>query len=148
MACSLNYLSCYGSYSVEERKILGIDLEHESDFLQDLSLKICELNQWVETSWDTTSMMMSFDVKAHQCGCFNQHLIQGIINIIEEACEKSFLKLREFGWCSGYDIEGSIKNKIEFSWLNQSKNRTQKNKEKLIKTELCSCLACNFRYSE
>ena len=128
MACSLNYLACYSSYSVEERELLGTDLEHESDFLQELSIKICQIDQFLETSWDATAMMMTFDISANKCNYFTRQTITRIIDIIEDLCKKSFSELRHFGWCASYNVEGSIKDKLQFSGLNQSKNGTRKNK--------------------
>ena len=141
--------SMYGSYSPDEKVILGINLADESDFMNELSDKITELDDTnvMYTSWNVTAMIMTIEIETME-SAFNQNQIEKIVEILGEMSgSEKFLSSRHLGSCSRYNMSGTP-GRIEFNWLNQSKNRTHRDKEKIVKVEECSCMSCNFRFLE
>ena len=138
----------YGSYSADEKVTLGINLADESEFLEELSSKITDLDDCtvMYSSWNATAMLMTIEIECLE-GVFKQTQIERIIEILGEMCVESFYKLRKLGWCSGYNMNG-VPGRIEFTWLNQSKNRSHRDKERIVETEQCCCMSCNFRFLE
>ena len=124
-------------------------LEDEEKFLSCLSNRIVKLENAniLYTSWSATLLRMSFELYSAE-GVFNEEHINGIVTCISELDLKMFEALRHYGWCSGYELGGCIKEYTEFNWLNQSQNRTHKVNMKIkdLNDNLCNCMICNYRF--
>ena len=152
MACTLNYLPKYENYSTEEKKILGIHLEDEGLFLIELKNRMNDLDNAniLYTSWDVNAKIMSFEIYSAE-GVFNEQHICAIVTVLADVDGSSkFNYLRRLGWCSGYDLSGCVKERIEFNWFNPSKNCTHKDNAKIVNIDYntCACMICNYRFND
>ena len=135
------------TYTVDEKKVLGMDLEDEQNFLQELTnqMNALENANILYTSSNATPMVMTFEIYSAE-GPFSEEHIKNIVEILAEISGSLKLtKLRHLGWCSGYDMSGCMKEHLEFNWLNQSKNRSTHKFVKLS-DNICQCMICNFRF--
>ena len=140
----------YKTYTVDEKKVLGIDLEDEQIFLQELTnqMNALENANILYTSCNATPMVMTFQIYSAE-GPFSEQHIKNIVTILVEiGGSLKFTELRHLSWCSGYDMGECVKEHLEFNWLNQSKNRTHKDNTKIVKLSdnICNCMICNFRF--
>ena len=142
-------MALYENYSVHEKKVLGILLEDEEEFLTELANQMDKLENAniLYSSWSVTPLMMLFELFSAK-GEFTEEHIRAIVTVISEIDLKKFEALRHFGWCSGYDLGGCQKEYIEFNWLNQSWNCTHKDNKKIksLDRNICKCMICNYRF--
>ena len=70
------------------------------------------------------------------------------INLIVEVLSDNelfrFEKLRQLGWCSGYNLSDCEPKHLEFTWMNLRAIRPL-SKKNLI-GEICSCTICRIRF--
>ena len=122
----------YENYSVDEKKVLGILLEDEEEFLTEVQKQMDNLENAniLYTLWSVTPLVMSFELYSAK-GAFTEDHIKAIVTLISEIDLKKFDVLRHYGWCSGYDLGGCQKEYMEFNWFNQSVNCTHKDNKKI-----------------
>ena len=77
---------------------------------------------------------------------FSQDYIELIVKTISDSELFKFERLRQLGWCSGYNITDCPPKHLEFNWLNLRVIRPPNpSKENLI-GEICSCSICRIRF--
>ena len=76
---------------------------------------------------------------------FSQDEISLIVKIISDNELFRFEKLRDLGYCSGYNLSDSYPKHLEFNWLNINSIRPPK--DSIYKfNETCSCTTCRIRF--
>ena len=118
----------------------------EVEFLESIrhKLMLCdESKNWtVKTESLDSYMTLTIDSSRK----LDQEYIELIVKTISDAELFLFEKLRQLGWCSGYNITDCRTRHLEFNWLNLRAIRpSNPSKENLI-GEICSCSICRIRF--
>ena len=75
---------------------------------------------------------------------------EGEINLIVEVLSDNelfrFEKLRQLGWCSGYNLFDCKPKHLEFNWMNLRAIRPSNPSKKNLIGEICSCAICSIRF--
>ena len=119
----------------------------EVEFLETIrhKLMLCddESKNWtVETEFLDSYMTLTIDSLRK----FDQEYIELIVKTISDSELFLFEKLRQLGWCSGYNLTDCRPKHLEFNWLNLSGIRPSNPNKKNLIGAICSCSVCRIRF--